>query len=375
MGFIVYFPYNQNAPTTLSTTNQLIPQLWQELVMLRYLKGQKHLAAPKAITPWVDQAKTYFLDASKSDWHSAGLLYYYSFLNLAKALLVSKRQFSYKALNTTSIYHGLQADLQNISLLVDYKFKIFPPKQGVRNNIFSHLYKVITGEKWLFGKEVEISVGDIVGYCQDISSECQNLFNIEHRMVQSQSLLRVSNNQIWFEMTTPISQIDIVKSSLPNWNLEKIMGRQMTEVDKSDWLLSLHKTGNFFSQACLLRGPKQTVANDEMQNEAYNKVAIDSKEQLKRFFAVPPYEEVNSPIWLFTPEIELGNKKLKWHPVLSDYLMAFVLSSILRYQPQILKHSTSNFFVAEAWCAQSAKSTLQYFLMEFTNPPLRIRTI
>ncbi|MBT3713463.1 MAG: hypothetical protein HN736_19235 [Anaerolineae bacterium] len=74
MGFIVHFPLKKN-PTILSTTNQLVPQIWQELVMVRYLK-QKGISAPKATAPWIDQAKTYFIDATNADWRSAGLLYY-----------------------------------------------------------------------------------------------------------------------------------------------------------------------------------------------------------------------------------------------------------------------------------------------------------
>jgi YaaC-like Protein len=374
MGFIVYFPYNKNAPITLNTTNQLIPQLWQELVMLRHLKGQKHISAPKAISPWIDQGKTYFLDASKSDWRSAGLLYYYSFLNLAKALLVAKKHFSYKVLNTTSIYHGLQADLQTISFLIDYKFKIFPQQQNGRNNIFAHLYKIITGVNWPFNDVLEIKVGDIAGYCQDVSAEYQKLFKIEHKIFPSQSLIRSVNNQFWFEMTAPAPNADTIISSLPNWNLEKASNEQISETDKNDWLLSFHKTGGFFSNTRLLRAPKQTY-NTENQDQIIRQVAEEAKNNLKPFLVLPTYEEIYSPFWLFAPEIELSNVKLKWHPLLSDYLMAFVLSSILRYQPQVLQSSTSNFFVAEAWCAQSAKSALQYFLMQFTNPPLRIKSI
>lgn len=214
--------------------------------MLRHLKGQRYISAPKAIAPWIDQAKAYFLDASKSDWRSAGLLYYYSFLNLAKALLVARRQFSYKTLNTTSVYHGLHADLQTISFLVDYEFKIFPQKLNRRNNIFSYLYKIITGTDWPFDTILEVKVGDIAGYCQDVSAEYQKLFNVEHRIIPSQSLLRIVNNQIWFEMTAPAVRADVVRSSLSNLNLEKITMEQITESDKDDWLLSFHKTGSFF---------------------------------------------------------------------------------------------------------------------------------
>lgn len=117
------------------------------------------------------------------------------------------------------------------------------------------------------------------------------------------------------------------------------------------------------------------ASTNESQDQIIRQTAEQAVDNIKPFFAVPPYEEHGSPYWLFVPEIKLSNIKLKWHPLLSDYLMAFVLSSILRYQPQVLHSNTANFFIAEAWCAQSAKSALQYFLMQFTDPPLRIKTI
>jgi len=371
MGFIVYGPLGKKNPNIISTTTTFHDQLWQELVLLRYLKGKEKVNASGSISPWIDQAKTYFLDASRSDWRSAGLLYYYSFLNLAKALLVVKKSFTYKSLNTISIYHGLRADLQDVTYLTDFKFEIFPAQQNRRNNIFPYLYKVMTNQAWPFTNTITVQVGDVAAYCEDIAIEMFRLFKIEPRVVSLQSLLRIENNQVWFEMAVPTSQLDIIKSHFPGWNLERVDSAQITQADKADWLLSLHRSASFFKQIGLLRGPKQVSEN---LDTALSNVSKEAARYLGNYALPNFHEKPETAMWDFCPNIILNSTEIRWHPMLSDYLMAFVLSTILRYQPQLLQIGTPNCFVAEGWCSQSALTALRYFLAMFTNPPLHIET-
>lgn len=56
---------------------------------------------------------------------------------------------------------------------------------------------------------------------------------------------------------------------------------------------------------------------------------------------------------------------MKWHPMLSDYLFAFMLSSVLRYKPHLFQIDSKDAFISEAWSNQSAFSALRYFLMEY----------
>lgn len=371
MGFIVYTPLGKKNPRVARTSNRLVDQLWQELVMLRHLKGKEKVNAGKSISPWIDQAKTYFLDASHADWRSAGLLYYYSFLNLAKALLVMKRKFTYKSLNTVSIYHGLRADLQDISNLPDFKFEIFPAQQNRKNNIFPYFYKAVTDEDWPFAAAIEVRVGDVAGYSNDIAHEINKLFKIVPQMISLQSLLRTENNTAWFEMAAPVSQVDIIKAHFPDWDLEKVDSSQITQADKQDWLLGLHRPANSFRQLSLLRGPKQSSEN---LNMSLSNVSKEVTDYLETYSLPNLHEKPEAAIWDFCPNIILNSVEIRWHPLLSDYLMAFVLSTILRYQPQLLQVGTSNCFVAEAWCSQSVLTALRYFLIEFTNPSLHIDT-
>jgi hypothetical protein len=371
MGFMINNPLGKKNPRIIITTNKLMDQLWQEMVMLRYLKGKEKVYASKSISPWIDQAKTYFLDASRSDWRSAGLLYYYSFLNLAKALLVVKKLFTFKSLNTISIYHGLRTDLQDITNLTDFEFEILPAKQNNRNNIFPYLYKAITNQDWPFPNVVTVRVGDIAAYCEDISFEMFRLFKIKSRVLRLQSLLRINNNQVWFEMAVPTPQIDIIKSHFPEWNLESIDSNRITEEDKMDWLLSVNRPSNTFGQISFLRSPKQ--ASDNV-NTTLRNVSNEAASYFEKYAWPNFHEKPEKFVWDFYSNITLSSSEINWHPVLSDYLMAFVLSSILRYQPQLLRIGTPNWFIAESWCSQSALTALRYFLAMFTYPPLHIET-
>ncbi len=342
--------------------------------MLRYIKGK--LNAPKSISPWIDQAKIYFLDSTHINWRSAGLLYYYSFLNLAKALLVASRKFTYKSLDTISIYHGLHSKLQDISSIIDYEIQISPltVKNGGRaiDNIFSNFYQVVTGNKWPYQNEITVKLGDVLGYCLEIAVECKKLFNIERRIIITQSLYRTVGYESWFEMAIPDSQVHLVKSHISDWPLEILESSQLSDIDRDDWLTAYPRTAySFDGGVYILRSPKKQF---DIHNKPQVRESImnDAIQHLYTYFLHTVYDNDPYPEWQFISDLDLDGKKIKWHPLLSDYLMAFVLSTILRYQPQLLQAGTPNYHLAEGWCSQSAITALKYFLMLFTNPPLRV---
>ncbi|MBK6938475.1 MAG: hypothetical protein IPH18_17705, partial [Chitinophagaceae bacterium] len=88
----------------------------------------------------IDQAESLFSRRCKFKLRSAGFLYYYSFLNLAKAHLVTNRAVSGRTLKSTSICHGLTASPQSPTN-INFKIEIHPPGQNNKRNIFSHFYQ------------------------------------------------------------------------------------------------------------------------------------------------------------------------------------------------------------------------------------------
>lgn len=335
--------------------------------MLRHIESLKDCNTREATASWIDQARNYFLDAFQSTWRSAGLLHYYSFLNLAKAYLVWNQNFTAIALTEISLYHGLTAALQKPSELPDFEFTIHPPISGGNRNIFSTLYEAVTHEQWPFKKTVSVKASQIMGHCLDISSELESLYNIESQIFSVQSLLRMEHSQGWFEMNVFGHKAARLKQDLSEWNLEELSSEAIKENDKMDWFMALRRPAASFHNTVLLRSPKHSVEDDGRNPPSKQ----ESLEHLKPF-AVPM--AVESENWLYVSKVTLNGQELIWHPLLSDYIIAFILSTILRYHPELLNPTSKNYFLAEAWCNQSPVTALRYFLMFFTDPPLIIKT-
>ena len=187
MGFIKYIPFGRTRYADLTTTSRPEVQLWQELVMLRHLKRPTGISANKASAAWIDQAKTYFLDACGSDWRTAGLLYYYSFLNLSKAYLAAKRVVTASMMKSTSVYHGLSAEPQSPPRIIDFEIKVHPPLHGGKRNLFSTLCERLTCSPWRFNKTIIVRVSDVLPYCTDISAELYKFYSLRNSIIRTQS--------------------------------------------------------------------------------------------------------------------------------------------------------------------------------------------
>lgn len=374
MAFSPFYPFVDLAPRSANTSNSLSSQVWQELVMLRHFETESEGGLRWGIVPWIDQGKAYFQDAVRSNWRSAGLLYYYSFLNLAKAYLGWKKKYSIDDLNKISIHHGLSSKPQEFSNLINYEIGILPPQYQGRSNIFSALFETITAQAWPFADVQKISLGSISGYCRDIGAELKSLYGIENRIIEIESLTRFENSNSWIEMNVHESKANILKEDVSPWTLSELIPSNMDRNDERDWLFCFHRTKDTFIKTKFLRGPKQRFTSSNM-NAIGKKVISEALKHLMPF-AIPTVQDIQvRPYWLFLPKINLNGKNVRWHPLLSDYLFAFVLSTILRYHPEVLEIDNKDYFLAEAWSNQSPITTLRYFLMLFTDPPLRINTI
>lgn len=372
MAFIPFIPDPNHFPQTVETTADVSVQIWQELVKQRYVESAINQTAFAETSHFVDQAKIYFFDALKSEHRSAGLLYYYSFLNLAKATLAVKGIATPIELIQTSVYHGLKADPQNPADLVDFQFVIHPPtSKGNRKNIFALLYKAVTKQDWPFDQSIQISLRDIVNYCFEISTELNDLYSISRSVINIQSLIRVEGNNQWVEMLIRSDKSSkIITEELQNWPLQTIQGNQVSPTDRQDWLLAFHILAHQLERVILLRSiqlPKDTGNQKTLVSQCH--------QNLGPSLVHLPIDPEDQAFWFYVPKITLKSKQLHWHPMLSDYLFSFVLSTLLRYQPYLLEQGSKNYFLTEAWCNQSPITTLRYFLMLLTSPPLRIKSV
>jgi len=373
MAFNYYIPFGKKKLELLTTSTSPEVQLWQEMVMFRHLKNPKGIFAKKASAAWIDQAKTYYIDACNSDWRTAGLLYYYSFLNLTKAFLASKKAIPARTLKSESIYHGLTANPQSPKKITDFELRIHPPVTQNRRNLFSTLYEQLTGVTWPHRKTITIQASSFLPYCREIISELKKFYGLNERLISAQSLIRDEHNSLWFEVNVPNFSISLIESNISNGNLTICNYNSMNGNDFFDWFNAFKRPRHFLLGSGFIRTKPRSYKNGEREN-GFNLVVKDaskcfSKQALPLPTPVQPYYNY----WHFVSQISLAGKVIYWHPLLSDYLFAFVLSTILRYHPHLIPNDSQASFTAEAWCNQSATTVLRYFLMEFTNPSLRIK--
>ena len=371
MGFIKYAPIGKKAPRDLITTQKPEKQLWQEIVMIRYLKYPKGITAKLATSAWFDQARTYFLDANRSQWRSAGLLYYYSFLNLAKAFLVAKKGITVKKVKSSNVYHGLSAIAQAPSQLTDFEINIHPPTTNNNTNIFSSLYEKLLKTNWPHTSTITISVKDILPYCRDISHEIETFYNIKSNIIDIQSLYRMFNNKVWLDLLLLDVHAASLQSNIQTINFTVHPPSSISEVDKNDWLAAFNRTVSSLKGNVFLR--TQPVAVNDQNHTAMNlKLHKTMIRAFDNTILPMPVAGTSDDRWQFIPKITLANISMHWHPLLSDYLLAYVFSTILRYHPHLFTTKSKDSFLAEAWCSQSATTTLRYFLMSLTTPPRRL---
>lgn len=370
-GHLTYIPFGDKWTHDISTTTEKEMQLWQEITMLRH-KSNNSIYGKVVTAPYIDQAKTYYQDARKSHWKSSGLLYYYSFLNLAKAFIVSKRSLPASYLKSTSIYHGLQANPQNPAEIINFNINIHPPISNNKKNIFSLFYEKLTGHNWPFTNTINIPLSDILGYCDEISHELNSFYGTEKKGFHLQSLIRNEGNLIWFELVIPDQHINILKDSLGEAIGKITPFNNMSNQDRNVWNRAYNRNPLSLTGYSLVR--INEISDDSTtKDKSYQEINENVVTLFKDYIIANPVQDFNTEnFWMFTPKATLNGVKLTWHPLLSNYLFAFTLSTILRYHPHMFSNDNKNSFVAEAWCNQSPEITVRYFLMNLTTPPLRI---
>jgi len=372
MAYIKYAPYNDNVPYDTSTTSSKEIQLWQELTMLRHLSGANAIYAKGTIAPWIDQAKTYYLDACNASWKSAGLLYYYSFLNLAKAHLVTNRVISGRKLKSTSIYHGLTAQPQAPSSIINFQIEIHPPGNSTRRNIFSHFYQTLVRESWPFRSPVTVTLSNIISYCDDISHETHSFYNILKSNIRSLSLIRDHNNGAWLELLVPDIQIPQLQRDIGTDITSITPLRNLSPTDKIEWNTA-YGLSNREMTSCSFIKIRQFSYSATNRDETYSQMTNHALALFKGYISPLPTIDLSLlPYWYFIPKITINNNLFKWHPLLSDYLFAFMLSTVLRYQPHLFNDNNQDSFIAEAWCNQSASTSLRYFLSALSKHNIRL---
>jgi hypothetical protein len=358
MGFISFIPYR--AYQVRQSTQGIVEHAWQEVESLTLLGNGADFA------DYANQGRRYFLDAAKSDWRSSGLLCCYSFLNLAKVLLIKKGIVTSQTMMTTAAYHGLAADLQAPPSIIDFEFTIHPTRAHGRANLFALAYEALMGDAWPFRAPVRVALRAVLPYAIDVGQELFTHFGIAPTMILAQSLLRHQQGEHWYELFVAASRATDVQGAVTACPLSLTAADDVSDYDANDWFLAFGRSKGSIQEHALLTTPRRANITD-----AQNDATLGFSEFCQLHVVI----DRRDPCWYFVPRIEIHGVRLRWHPVLSDYLFAFCLSTILRYEPYLLRPGTRDQYLAEAWTRQSASSVLRYFLMAMTDPAVLVASL
>jgi hypothetical protein len=228
------------------------------------------------------------------------------------------------------------------------------------------------GRDWPFREKRHLNLESVIGHCSAITAELDRLHGIERRvhLVSSQIIVdtEIDPVQAFAEIGFPTTEIGGVSAALHAWPHEVYAlhssdsQRRLSATDCERW----HDT--FDWSRFKLKGYSMLRTAKEHRRSP-SEVMKDTTRALQGYALLPPRASPY-PSWEFSLPIEVGGQTIPWHPVLSDYLVSFALSELLRYQPHRLEPGGENCFLAQAWCSQSPSDVIGYFVGLLTDPPI-----
>lgn len=350
-------------PFDVTATHDIAESIFQEFSMYRHLpdgEGRK-------TAPYIDQAKQYFVDARNIHWRSAGLLYYYSFLNLSKAFILKDGKLTEEEIVKNGIFHGLSTSSKSFTELLKYDCSIHSvvSKRKGQKNIFALFYEVLIQEEWPFDETVSITLKDIIGYCYDISHELYSFYGIESKMINMHSLLNVRDESEVFMLILPSICVHHIYEEFEA-EIDKTIATDDLNFTHFQLINSFGLSSDFLYNKSIIQFKRST---SKSVSEEFDRLTI-----LFTNLALPTpsiTSELPTKNWHYFRRINLNGKYIKWHPLLSNYIFFFILSDILRYQPHLVPIDSKEAFIAESFITQANISSLRYFLMHYSEKKIR----
>ncbi|MDB5181063.1 MAG: hypothetical protein JWO54_826 [Candidatus Saccharibacteria bacterium] len=124
----------------------------------------------KELTAYIQQAKNFFTYAQNSDYRSSPLLYYYSFLNLAKAkIIIEHPEYAGKKFK-----HGMYRKIES-GKLARRTLGVRKTRPSLKSiEVFNELYNIKYGS--FLPEEKSLNIKDLMGYVSDVSQEYTRIF-------------------------------------------------------------------------------------------------------------------------------------------------------------------------------------------------------
>jgi hypothetical protein len=130
------------------------------------------------------QARAFYSSAREASWRSSPLIYYYSFLNLVKALICLKWPDRIR----NRISHGLSHQLKDGALEMQ-------TVSVVEGGVFPVLYELLTQRKIPGGTAFDVL--SLLSYCTDVTAELETVKGTKIRTLHGKSRLQVTDDDAY----------------------------------------------------------------------------------------------------------------------------------------------------------------------------------
>lgn len=292
-------------------------------------KVYKHFQA------YIRQAKNYYFSAKQLHPRSAGLLYYYCFLNLAKASLV----FKHPTIAGHKISHGISCLSKDFTKLKTRTVKVLSD-----GGVFPKLYE------WYFGlpiKPQSLNIQKLLVYCTDISyqnliagyGECKllqgyyvHLVNVNQGNRTGWPLIGIAtfNKCASYAKTFRSLYANFEKVELPQFSGREYFDAENLQLSAFTFFQS-KQTFNWISDNI----PPSLKSRD---------LVLKTFGQLLQ----PNYYKTNFDYYISLPY--LPTNQIPMDETVAIYLIMFYLSNLVRYNPRYLEELLSK---REAWIIDS----------------------
>ncbi len=346
---------------TVQTRQEIDEDLWcfleyyseVESIGLKFVKNRiknhsiKSQIAFNAFQGYTRQAKSYYIAAKSLHYRSSSLLYYYCFLNLAKAYLVLEKP---KIIINRNIQHGLSPRKT--------RYRTFE-KQGIltKKGVFSHLYECEIGTS--IPNDTFLNVLNLFSYCREISYEYTVGEFGDCKFVPCISIIlgNESTNKsvivIGLNKSNILNKYRTVQTNLGKYFIRLESMPKVAHHFFQNQSLNLSNFINYESKKSWSCNPEVPPLFEEMKEEIFKAFGSNFFEN---------YFPNNFQFLISLPYFP--NKQLPMNELLAIYSITFYLGNLTRYKPEYLEYllNTEALWLIESFIRSCPLTFLQIII-------------
>lgn len=178
------------------------------------IKRKRELqAVSKNLKLYIGQAYEFYEAAKLAKPNTAPLIYYYSFLNLAKALCEIRKPSFHK--RDEYYNHGIRwKNDRNFLVSIDKECVHIPTRKGV----WHALMESVLGQEFSINTPQKLSIKELFLYCPEISIETNKIFGRDNKyieLVNPEILIDKESPEVWTQFSVYKGELKNKKLSAP----------------------------------------------------------------------------------------------------------------------------------------------------------------